>query len=204
MKAFFLSLLLLLSLIIHAQNYSLNSFNSTSMLFSNQPITGIDKTPWYKPPVYIMSIMGVNLGFLVVSGMADDKIRFSNFKRAFNSAPVFDDDAFWINYISHPLMGSESYLRGREAGYGWFGSFLFSSGMSLTWEYLIESWTEQPSINDMLVTSSIGSLMGELRYRAKAKMKPEYHWFIDPINTLVIRICPKQKAASISLSFYLP
>lgn len=159
---------------------------------------------WYKPPVYIMALMAADLGFLLVTGMADDKMRYSNFRKAFTMPPVFDDDAFWINYISHPVMGSESYLRARESNYGWFGSFLFSTGMSLTWEYLIESWTERPSINDMMVTSTIGSLIGELRYWGKSKMNPKYHWFVDPINTLVIQICPKQKSTTISLSIYLP
>lgn len=156
--------------------------------------------PWYKAPVYTITLMSADLGFLLLTGMADDQIRYSNFRKAFTMPPVFDDDDFWINYLSHPLMGSESYLRGRESGYGWFGSFMFSTGMSVCWEYLMESWTERPSINDLLVTSTIGSLLGELRYIGKGKLKEQYHWLIDPINSLVILIIPSGKATTMSLT----
>jgi len=97
-------------------------------------------------------------------------------------------------------MGSESYLRGRESGYGGFGSFLFSKAMSLTWEYLMESWTERPSINDMLVTSTVGSLIGEVRHQAKMRMKVKHHWFVDPLHMLVINIFPPKREVMLSFS----
>jgi hypothetical protein len=143
--------------------------------------------------------MSVNLAILVGAGLSDDKMKFENFKKAFTMPPAFDDDGWFYNYLSHPLMGSETYLRAREAGYGYFGCFLFSSAMSISWEFFLESWTERPSIQDLLITSTTGSLLGELRYWAKGKMNPKYHWFIDPINTLYLALCkPLSKDAALA------
>ncbi|HPD66025.1 MAG TPA: DUF3943 domain-containing protein [Bacteroidia bacterium] len=200
MKSFQIILLMLVSVqITHAQ---LNSFEKeyfSSAVFQNNHSDN-DYYKWHKAPVYIMSVMAFDLGFLLISCMADSPMRLSNFKEAFTKPPVFDDDPFWVNYISHPLMGSESYLRGRESGYGWFGSFLFSTAMSLTWEYLMESWTERPSINDMLVTSTVGSLIGEVRHQAKMRMKVKHHWFVDPLHMLVINIFPPKREVMLSFS----
>jgi len=158
-----------------------------------------------KPLIYSLSLMTVNLAVLVGGGLSDDKMRFENFEKAFTMLPALDDDGWFYNYFSHPLMGSETYLRAREGGFGYFGSFLFSSAMSVTWEYFLESWTERPSIQDLLITSTTGSLLGELRFWAKSRMKPQHHWFIDPINMLTLSVGKifdkKEKTVSLAFSF---
>ena len=143
------------------------------------------------PCIYSMSIMTVNIAALIISGYALNPPSFSQFRQAYTAPPVFDKDHWSINYVSHPLMGSETYLRAREHHFGPFGSFLFSTAASLSWEYLIESWTEPPSIQDLLVTSTSGSLLGELRYKAKKKMNPKHHWIIDPIHSAYLAIRKK-------------
>jgi hypothetical protein len=104
----------------------------------------------------------------------------------------WDPDRFAFNYIAHPLVGSEYYLRARAEGYDWFESFLFSFAMSTTWEYLFEGWVEPVSIQDMIVTPVLGSVLGEGRYQAKKwlKKKPGV-WAkigvvaVDPLQALV-------------------
>lgn len=141
-----------------------------------------------KPVIYIATLMAVDLTFMIVTGIADNDPSTRNFNRAFSKGPAPDNDHWFTNYVLHPLMGSESYLRAREGNWGCFGSFLFSSAASILWEFIYESWTERPSTQDLLITSTFGSLLGEIRYQLKRKMNKKYHWFIDPINTFFISL----------------
>ena len=203
-KSFLIAVLFLLSFIISkADHYPKQKMFSSSINLSIQNDDDAERS-LMKPMIYSFSLMAVNFAVLVGADLAVDKIRWSNFKRAFTSPPVFDEDGWVYNYFLHPLMGSESYLRAREGGFGYFGSFLFSTAMSFSWEYIIESWTEQPSIQDLLITSTTGSLLGELRYRLKNKMKPKHHWMIDPINSLYLGVSRSfKKEPRLSFGFQL-
>ena len=65
---------------------------------------------------------------------------------------------------------------------GVLGSFGFSLGASVTWEYLIESWTEHPSSQDLIYTTGVGWILGELRYQLKQRVSSDAHWWVDPIH----------------------
>jgi hypothetical protein len=67
-------------------------------------------------------------------------------------------------------MGAEAYLTVRNRDYGPITSFLFSTGVSTGWEYLFEAWAERPSAQDLLTTSTIGSLQGELRFQMRRRI----------------------------------
>jgi hypothetical protein len=83
---------------------------------------------------------------------------------------VWDTDGHVANYVLHPIMGAEAYLTVRNRDYGPMPSFLFSTGVSFAWEYLFEAWVEQPSIQDLLVTSPIGAPQGELRFQMRRRL----------------------------------
>jgi len=85
----------------------------------------------------------------------------SNFERAWTQPPVWDQDGWGVNYVGHPLVGMYTYLSVRNLGANRGRSFLFSTIASVGWEYAVEAWAEQPSIQDLLVTSTVGSLLGE-------------------------------------------
>jgi len=138
---------------------------------------------WRRPVVYSLSGMGVGILALVASRQSDDDPRFGNFKSAFADGPRRDDDGVLYNFVLHPLWGSETYLRARESHMGMLGSFAFSLGASVTWEYLIESWTEHPSTQDLIFTTGLGWMLGELRYRLKQRLPDESHWWVDPVDT---------------------
>src|SRR6185295_15213718 len=93
-----------------------------------------------------------------------------NFADAWTRPPEWDDDSITANYVLHPIMGAEAYLSVRNRGYGPIGSFLFATGVSVGWEYLFEAWVERPSGQDLLVTSPIGSLQGELRFQMRRRI----------------------------------
>ena len=76
-----------------------------------------------------------------------------------------DGDPFWINGPMHGLYGSEAYLACRTRGHSPLIAFLFAVAAATSWEYLIESWFQQPSLLDLLWTPLAGSIIGELRFR---------------------------------------
>ena len=53
----------------------------------------------------------------------------------------------------------------------WCHGGLFSCSQSLIWEYTIEALEEQPSMQDLLITSNVGSLIGEGCHRLTVKMR---------------------------------
>jgi hypothetical protein len=92
---------------------------------------------------------------------------FDNVARGFTITPQWDTDNFFMNYVGHPYMGSTFYLIARNRGLGIFGSWLVSTCGSLLWEYFYESFYEIPSATDLLVTSNVGLVIGELSWQAK-------------------------------------
>jgi hypothetical protein len=100
-----------------------------------------------------------------------DPISADNFAEAWTRPPDLDDgDGIVANYVLHPIMGAEAYLTVRNRGYGPIGSFLFATGVSVAWEYVFEAWVQHPSAIDLLTTSPIGSLQGELRFQLRRRV----------------------------------
>lgn len=76
--------------------------------------------------------------------------------------PVVDNDAWAVNYIGHPYSGAAYYVVARHAGLSKMQSFGYSVFMSTVfWEYGLEAVFEEPSLQDLIITPVIGSLMGE-------------------------------------------
>jgi hypothetical protein len=151
--------------------------------------------------------LGIMTGVTIVSGVAimalmtllpasathwdkgDDL--WGNFTSAFTSPPVWDSDEWPVNYVVHPWMGSIFYLLARDLGAGPLGSFAYSTGLSASWEYFVESWSEQPSQQDLMTTSTVGSVFGEAFYQvrtqvleagASAPWKKAVGWILDPVD----------------------
>lgn len=94
-----------------------------------------------------------------------------NLSESFSSPPVWDQDHWPINYVGHPYAGSIYYntLRCQDATV--LQSFIFSAFISTGWEYLYEGVAERPSIQDLVVTPMVGSILGELTHQATVGMK---------------------------------
>lgn len=76
--------------------------------------------------------------------------------------PVIDNDYWVINYIGHPISGSAYYVWGRSRGLNWKESAVLSTLMSTVfWEYGYEAFLEVPSLQDLIFTPLIGSIIGE-------------------------------------------
>ena len=89
---------------------------------------------------------------------------------SFRSPPVWDNDPWYWNYAIHPVLGAWSYLAERNYGHSAWRGFLFSTATSLGWEYGVEAWVEHPSAQDLIITSTVGSVLGEMSYRATKRM----------------------------------
>ena len=94
----------------------------------------------------------------------------SNFIRAWTTPQVWDKDHWTTNYIGHPYIGSFYYNMMRSQGASPLASLLFSTAQSLIWEYVIEAFAEQPSIQDLIFTPTLGSGIGELTHRAMIRL----------------------------------
>ena len=142
------------------------------------------RADWEEPVVYSAQVMGLGLGGLLAFDLHDTDPSYENFLQAMRSpAPRPDDDGAVFNYVLHPLWGSETYLRARAAEFSPAGSFAFSMGASVTWEYLIESWTEHPSRQDLVYTTGLGWMLGEARYRLLQRAEGHETVLLDPLYT---------------------
>lgn len=90
---------------------------------------------------------------------------FSEYADNIRKGPVVDKDDWAVNFIGHPVSGAAYYTMARHAGYSPMQSFGYSVLMStFFWEYGVEAFAEVPSIQDLILTPVIGSLLGELFY----------------------------------------
>ena len=113
-----------------------------------------------------------------------DSARYT-FKEAWTKPPVFDHDSWVFNYAAHPYSGAFMYNTMRSQGAKPLPSYLFATGQSLIWEFMIESWVERPSIQDLIITSNLGSLLGEAIHRATLRMKRNGFTTIEKIFVIV-------------------
>ena len=110
-----------------------------------------------------------------------------------------DKDNWVLNWMAHPYSGGIYYISARSSGFTWFESFLYSAFMStFFWEYGIEAFAEIPSVQDLIITPVIGSMIGEgLFYTKKNIIRHNRKvlkskilgtttlLLIDPFNTLL-------------------
>jgi len=125
------------------------------------------------PILYVGTKQIVGLGLL--SALDKDVTMFDSFsvetfRDGWRRGPEWDDDQWSWNYIGHPLWGSETFLRARAQNFNFAESFAFSTAASVIWEFGMENWTANPSTQDLLFTSTAGSLIGEFRYHVLRKV----------------------------------
>ena len=117
------------------------------------------------------------------------------FKRYVNhlkAGPVWDGDKFIFNYILHPYAGAAYYMSARSCGFNCFGSFMYSFCIStFFWEYGFEAFNEIPSVQDLVITPVVGSVMGECFYKLKRHIVSEGYrlWGSPILGYFVAFIC---------------
>jgi hypothetical protein len=120
-------------------------------------------------------------------------------KQNVKAGPVWDDDDWVLNWVTHPYSGGVYYMTARSSGFNMFESFLYSAFMStFFWEYGIEAFAEIPSKQDLIITPVLGSVVGEgFFYAKKSILRHDKKvlnsktlgyttlFLIDPFNTLL-------------------
>jgi hypothetical protein len=122
------------------------------------------------PIGYTLAFQGVGAASLTLFGDEErgySGLSVNNFVDAFTKGPRPDNDQWYLNYLGHPLWGSETYLRSRAQGCSPLGSLLFAAVASTVWEFGIESWYHRPSSQDLIITPLAGAVIGEVRFHAK-------------------------------------
>ncbi|HET9952497.1 MAG TPA: DUF3943 domain-containing protein [Candidatus Eisenbacteria bacterium] len=95
----------------------------------------------------------------------------SHFSEAWTQPPIVDTDWWFHNYVGHPYGGSLYYNSVRAQGATVRQSFFMSMLLSTQWEYVFEAVAERPSVQDLVITPVIGSLLGEAIHRTTARMR---------------------------------
>lgn len=85
--------------------------------------------------------------------------------------PQIDSDDFYINYLLHPYWGAAYFVRARERGYNNTESFWYSALLSSAYEFGAEALFEEPSIQDLIVTPVVGSLVGRYFMRVRGNIR---------------------------------
>lgn len=91
------------------------------------------------------------------------RISFKTIGENFKSGWATDADGLVTNMFAHPFHGSIYYNFARSSGYNYFASLGVAAIGSWQWEYFMEN--EHPALNDWVMTSVGGSLIGESFYR---------------------------------------
>lgn len=120
-------------------------------------------------------------------------------KENVKAGPVWDEDDWVLNWITHPYCGGIYYMTARSSGFSVLESFGYSTIMStFFWEYGIEAFAEVPSIQDLIITPVVGSAVGEgFFYAKKSILKHDKKvlksrflgittlFLMDPFNTIL-------------------
>ena len=131
----------------------------------------------------------------------------TKWKENVKAGPVIDDDNFFLNYAMHPYFGGVYYMTARSNGFTILESFAYSAIMStFFWEYGVEAFAEIPSVQDLIVTPVLGSVVGEGFFYAKRSILKNDSkvlnskflgktslLLMDPLNTIMDSFGYKQK-----------
>lgn len=134
------------------------------------------------PVVYDKPLMGVipfaevtgqNIGVWAWSRYVLDKgysrINASTMRQNMENGFNWDRNHYAINFFGHPYQGSFYYTAARSAGYDFYPSFAYTALGSFTWEMFMER--ENPSMNDLIVTTLGGVTFGEMLTRISAHLE---------------------------------
>lgn len=119
-------------------------------------------------------------------GNLKDIYSLKTYRRTFTLPPVWDNDSLIWNYGAHPIMGSFSYLSYRNKRGHWAEAFAGTAINSAIYEYLIAGGTQQPSINDLVVTPILGSVLGEGIYQVKKLLLRDHQ--LNWVEKIIITI----------------
>lgn len=98
-----------------------------------------------------------------------------SYKNHLKRGPRRDADGWMINFLGHPYSGAAYYQVARHSGHSAMASFGYAVTMStFFWEFGLEAVAEYPSIQDLIFTPLLGSIMGEVFHRGEALIQANH------------------------------
>lgn len=111
------------------------------------------ETALYVSALYVISAVG----FFLIN---EEKLHLNASAQYFGELVVFDNDLPTANWGVHVLTGSQTYLFYRAKSYTKTDAFLLTALQSALFEFTIEFVQEPASIEDLINTPLLGSLLG--------------------------------------------
>ncbi len=115
----------------------------------------------------LLESVGLNLALGAFNAYVMDsefaKISFKSVEHNFERGWSTDADELTTNMFAHPFHGSIYYNLARSSGYNYWTSLGVAAFGSWQWEFFME--IEPPALNDWVMTSYGGSMIGEMFYR---------------------------------------
>jgi len=155
MQIFFLVFLIVTTSIGHCYAH-----NST--LQSAKQYSYIDRDHSLKEDVGHLSIvfgLSVSIYFATQWKTIKNTGSTQKYKDNFGRVTFDKDEPIW-NFLAHPYVGSQMYLFYRARGYSKHESLKMALIQSSLFEFLIENYTERPSIQDLYKTPILGAMLG--------------------------------------------
>jgi hypothetical protein len=159
-----------------------------------------DRDGLYRDTWYFLGYQLVAIGILYampesVTGWTDEQKSNYSISDWWDNVtnPGCDSDDFFINYVTHPYWGAAYYVRARERGYDSRGAFWYSVLLSSLYEFGAEALFEEPSVQDLIITPTLGSLVGHYfmgvrnDIRAQSALSGHRTWAMvltDPLGAL--------------------
>lgn len=193
-------------------SYLLTPFDEGMQDYSPQFINVNETLPYrygevVEGSVYLQGLMLSSIAALALMpedftnwNMAElrEKSLFQRWKDNITTGPVWDHDDWAVNYIGHPVSGAWYYTMARNDGLTISESAIFSTLMStFFWEYGYEAFAEVPSIQDLIFTPLVGSLLGEGMFILEGKLDQQggtvfgskslgniSYFFLDPLGRI--------------------
>ncbi len=193
-------------------SYLLTPFDEGMQDYSPQFINVNETLPYrygevVEDSVYLQGLMLSSIAALALMpedftnwNMAElrEKSLFQRWKDNITTGPVWDHDDWAVNYIGHPVSGAWYYTMARNDGLTISESAIFSTLMStFFWEYGYEAFAEVPSIQDLIFTPLVGSLLGEGMFILEGKLDQQggtvfgskslgniSYFFLDPLGRI--------------------
>ena len=147
----------------------LNINNSNLYNYKNKTLESLRDSLNPRSSVFVpfTEVLGLNFSIGSVNAYISKsdfaQISWKSIKSNFRHGFGWDGDTFVTNMFGHPYHGSMMFSNGRANGYNYFESMGFAAFGSWQWEYFME--IEPPAINDWIMTSVSGSMLGEMMYR---------------------------------------
>ncbi len=172
MKKLILMLLLIMCFTQLSNAQSLYSTGyDTSLIKARDYIPDEELVNRFNPrkPLWIPAVEAIGLNLALgafntyVGGSEFAKINIHTIEHNFERGWSTDADGLLTNLWAHPFHGAMYYNFARTSGYNYWTSMGIGALGSWQWEFFMEN--EPPALNDWIMTSFGGSMLGEAFYR---------------------------------------